>query len=93
MTTRKEQEMTNNFFKDFTKSITDNLPEGLRQLHEEIDTKIKEGVEHAFSSFRGVKADDFEVYRNQLLQAEARLEALEKKVAELESQLQTTQKV
>lgn len=77
--------MTNNFFKDITKSITDNLPEGLRQLHEEMDAKIKEGVEQAFSSFRGVKADDFEVYRNQLLQAEARLVVLEKKVEELEA--------
>ena len=83
--------MPKNFLHEFAKSVSDNLPDGVKNAHAEIDHRIKEGIEKALANFKWVKLEDFELQQKILMKTREKLEALEKRVAALEARLPETE--
>ena len=74
-------------FDDFTKRIVENLPPGLSEVHEDVRNNIQAALSGAVDRMELVTREEFEVQRAVLERTRAKLESLERKVAELEAQL------
>jgi len=72
---------------DLTRRISEALPGGLRELQQDIEKNIRAALEAGFSKLNLVTREEFEVQQGVLARTRAKVDALEKKVVELEAAL------
>lgn len=73
-------------FDDLAKRFTEALPPGIRQFQADIEKNFHAALQATFSKLDLVTRDEFEVQQGVLARTRAKLEALEKQIAELEKQ-------
>lgn len=76
--------MNTNFIDELTKRLTAALPPGVNVLKEDVQNNMRSVLHSAFSKMDLVTREEFEVQTQVLARTRAKLEALEKKLAELE---------
>lgn len=72
---------------DLSRRLADNLPSGLRALQQDLDAQLRHALERALSRLDLVTREEFEVQQGVLLRTRQKLETLEQRLAELESEL------
>lgn len=72
-------------FDDLAKRLTEALPPGFRQFQAEMEKNLHAALQAAFSKLDLVTREEFDVQQAVLARTRAKLEALEKQVAELEN--------
>ena len=72
-------------FDDISKRIADNIPAGIQMLQDDLKQNVRSAVEAGLSHLNLVTREEFDVQAKVLARTRAKLEALEKQVAELES--------
>lgn len=70
---------------DLARKLSDLVPPGLRQSHEELQGTFKQALQAGLSKLDLVTREEFEVQRAVLLRTREKLEALEQAVAALEA--------
>lgn len=70
-----------------TKKIVDVLPQGLGQIPESVESQVKTMLASSLQKLDLVTREEFDLQTAVLAKTRAKLEALEKQVAELESKL------
>lgn len=70
---------------DLAKRLSDLVPAGARQAHDELLTNFRDALRAGLRKFDLVTREDFDVQRCVLLRTREKVEALESRVAELES--------
>lgn len=76
--------MEPNFIDDLSRRLSDALPKGVRDLQQDAEKNIRAILHQAFSKLDLVTREEFEVQAQVLARTRSKLEALEKRVAELE---------
>ncbi|MEJ2576404.1 MAG: accessory factor UbiK family protein [Gammaproteobacteria bacterium] len=71
---------------DLSKRITSGLPQGLLALQDDVKKNLGMAFEQALARLDLVTREEFEVQQGVLARTRARLEALEARVRELETQ-------
>lgn len=71
---------------EIAKQVADSVPPGIKSLAEDIENKTKQVVQRKLASMDFVSREEFDVQTQVLQRTRAKLEELEKKVAELEAQ-------
>ena len=66
------------------KKIAEVIPEGMGQVPDELQNQIKAALSRALSNMDLVTREEFDIQTGVLQKTRAKLEALEKQVAELE---------
>ncbi|KKM98345.1 hypothetical protein LCGC14_1158890 [marine sediment metagenome] len=69
---------------DVVQSISKALPPGLLQMQEDVEKNVRSALTSGFSKLDLVTREEFEVQTQVLARTREKLEALEKRVAELE---------
>lgn len=69
---------------DIAERFSSALPSGVKELQEDLDKNVRSAVQTGLSKLDLVTREEFEVQSQVLAKTRAKLEALEKKVAELE---------
>ncbi|AFJ02281.1 hypothetical protein Q7C_1126 [Methylophaga frappieri] len=72
-------------------TVTKSLPPGILQMREEAEKNIRAGLTATFNKLDLVTREEFDVQSQVLLRTREKLEALEKRVAELEQQTSSNQ--
>lgn len=72
-------------FDDLAKRFTDALPPSFRQFQAEMEKNLHAALQTAFAKLELVTREEFEVQQGVLARTRAKLEELEKQVAELET--------
>ena len=72
---------------DLSKRLADMVPAGVRQLQADLEKNFHALLQAAFAKMDLVTRQEFDVQQGVLARTRARLEALEKQVAELETKL------
>jgi len=70
---------------DLTRRIGEALPDGIRNLQQDIDKNIRAILTSTFARLDLVTREELEVQKEVLARTRSRVEALEQKLAELES--------
>lgn len=83
--------MPKDFLQNMAGKIQDSLPEGLKNMHEEIDRTVKSQLENVLPNFQFVKQDEFQIQQKILLKTRAEVDDLKARVAELETIIKTLQ--
>lgn len=73
------------FFDDLSRKLADSLPSGVQALREDVEHNLRSALESALARLDLVTREEFEIQRAVLSRSRERLEALEKRVAELEA--------
>ena len=68
---------------DLARKLADSLPPGLRQMQTDFEKNFRATLSSVFSKMDLVTREEFDVQQAVLLRTRARLEALERQVAEL----------
>ncbi len=71
-------------FDDISKRIAGNLPSGLQVIQEDLKKNVRAAVEASLSHLNLVTREEFDVQAKVLARTRAKLEDLEKQLAELE---------
>lgn len=71
---------------EIAENITRSLPPGLVQMRDDAEKNIRSGLTSAFGKLDLVTREEFDVQQQVLLRTREKLEALEKRVSELEQQ-------
>lgn len=71
---------------EIAKQISDSLPQGVKQFSDDAEKKVKQILQAQLNKLDLVNREDFEVQTQVLLRTRERLEALEKRITELEKQ-------
>lgn len=71
---------------EIAENITRALPPGMLQMRDDAEKNIRAGLTSAFSKLDLVTREEFDVQQQVLLRTREKLEALEKRVSELEQQ-------
>ena len=71
-------------FDDISRRIAGNMPSGLQLLQDDLKKNIRSAVEASLSHLNLVTREEFDVQVRVLARTRAKLEALEKQIAELE---------
>lgn len=79
--------MNNKVIDELTKRLSGVLPPGASVLKEDMEKNIRSVLHAAFSKMDLVTREEFEVQAQVLQRSRAKLDALEKQVAELEKAL------
>lgn len=69
---------------DLTQRILNNIPTGLQEMQQDVAKNIRAVLQSTFAKMDLVTREEFEVQTAVLARTRARLEALEKQVAEIE---------
>jgi len=69
---------------EFVQNVVDLMPEGLKNLPEEVQKKLRSAIQMVFAKMDLVTREEFDVQTRVLERSRQKLEKLEKKVAELE---------
>jgi len=72
---------------DLAKKLAGFMPDSVQNLQEDIEKNIRSGLESGLRKMNLVGREEFDIQNAVLLRTREKLEALEKTVAELESQL------
>jgi hypothetical protein len=72
---------------DLARKLADAMPQGLRDLQQDMQRNVRAALDQAFSRMHLVTREEFEVQSAVLARTRAKLEQLEAQVAELEAQL------
>jgi BMFP domain-containing protein YqiC len=77
---------------DLAKRFAESVPPGLRQIQAELEKNFHAVLQATFAKMDLVTREEFDVQQAVLARTRAKLEALEKQVAELEAQTMQTPK-
>ena len=66
--------------------LSQRLPSGIGQLRDEVEQNTRAVLQEALSRLDLITREEFDIQQQVLMRTRQRLEALEKQVAELESQ-------
>lgn len=77
--------MDKKVFDEIAKKFEAALPPGIRAVQEDVKETLSKLLQNAFSEMNLVTREEFEVQSAVLLRTREKLEALEKRVAELEA--------
>jgi len=72
---------------DMVNRLLDSLPAGLRELKEDTARNLRAALHSSLSKMDLVTREEFDIQQGVLARTRAKLETLEKQVAELEQQL------
>lgn len=70
---------------EITRRVAEVIPPGLREAQQDIEKNLRAAMQAIFAKLDLVTREEFEVQSAVLLRTREKLEALEKKVAELEA--------
>ncbi len=73
---------------ELAKKLSGLIPDSMQNLQDDIENNIRGGLESGLRKMNLVSREEFDVQNAVLLRTREKLEALEKVVAELETQLQ-----
>lgn len=73
---------------DLVKNILDSLPPGLKNLPKELEQHLKNAMHATFTKMDLVTREEFDAQKGVLLKTRTKLQTLEKRVQELEQDLQ-----
>lgn len=68
------------------KQITDSIPAGVREAADNLENKVKQALQQQLGRLDVVTQEELEVQKQMVLHLRQRLDALEQRLAELESQ-------
>ena len=71
-------------FDDISKQMANSLPKGLSALSEDVQRNLHSALEVALNRMNLVTREEFDVQQAVLLRTREKLEAMEKRIAELE---------
>lgn len=74
-------------FDDLAKRFTEALPPSFRQFQADMEKNVHAALQATFAKLELVTREEFEVQQGVLARTRAKLEALEKQVAELEAKV------
>lgn len=77
---------------DLSKRFAETIPSGIRQMQSDIEKNAHVVLQAAFAKMDLVTREEFDVQQGVLARTRAKLEVLEKQVAELEEQLRGNQR-
>ncbi len=72
---------------ELSRRVAGAIPPGLHELQHDFEKNLRAALAGAINRLDLVSREEFEVQRGVLMRSRARLEELERKVAELETQL------
>jgi ubiquinone biosynthesis accessory factor UbiK len=72
---------------DLARKLADAMPQGLRDLQQDMQRNVRAALDQAFSRMHLVTREEFEVQSAVLARTRAKVEQLEQQVAELEAQV------
>jgi len=78
---------TPDFLENIVRQVMQSLPGGDSQLKQDLEKNLRAAMQGIFSRMDLVTREEFEVQREVLARSRAKLEQLEKQIAELEAQL------
>ena len=73
-------------FDDIAKRLSDVVPDGVRELQEDLQQKFRDILQAGFQQFDLVTREEFDTQTKVLARTREKLEALEKQVNDLEQQ-------
>ena len=76
---------------EIAKQITDNMPQGVKNLADTIEGKTKQAIQNKLAEMDFVSRDEFDIQSQVLIRTREKLTELEEKVALLEQQLASKQ--
>jgi len=76
-----------NSIEELAKKLTEFMPGSVQNIQEDIESNIRSGLESGLRKMNLVGREEFDIQNAVLLRTREKLEALEKTVAQLESQL------
>jgi hypothetical protein len=77
---------------DLSKRFAETVPAGFRQMQADLEKNFHAVLQATFAKLDLVTREEFDVQQGVLARTRAKLEALEKQVAELEAKVLTSQK-
>ena len=83
------QNKTNPNLDDMVNRLLDSLPAGLRDLKQDTARNLRAALHTTLSKMDLVTREEFDIQQGVLARTRAKLETLEKQVAELEQQLRS----
>ena len=72
---------------DLARHISNAMPSGMRDLKDDLENNVRASLQSTFSRLDLVTREEFEVQTAVLARTRAKVEALEKRVAELEQRV------
>ncbi|MGJ3495045.1 Membrane fusogenic activity protein [Piscirickettsia salmonis] len=78
-------------FDDMAKKIAEAMPSGLKSVQEDLERNMKTVLQSSFQKMDLVTREEFDIQSAVLAKTRLMVEALERRVDELEAQLQTDQ--
>lgn len=84
--------MTAKFFQDFSKQFSESLPPILKNLPHGFNQTMTTALELAVSKLNLIPREEFDVQTEQLARAQAKIKALEHRLAHLEQLIESSQK-
>ncbi len=76
--------MSDKFINDLAGKLAESVPEGIRALREDLESNFRSVLDNGLSRLDLVTREEFEVQEAVLARTREKLEALEKRLAELE---------
>ena len=76
--------MNDKFINDLAGKLAESVPEGIRALREDLETNFRSVLDNGLNRLDLVTREEFEVQEAVLARTRAKLDALEKRLAELE---------
>lgn len=70
---------------EIAKSITDNIPPGLKTMADDMEAKVKQTLQAQLSKLDLVTREEFDVQSQVLIRTREKLEAMEARIAKLEA--------
>ena len=77
--------MTDNSIESLARKLADSLPQGLRSVRDDVEENFRSVLRSGLSKLDLVTRDEFEVQEAVLARTREKLEALEKRLEEIES--------
>lgn len=74
-------------FDDLSRRLSDAIPASARALQDDVEKNLRAAAQAAFSKMDLVTREEFDVQSKLLARSRAKIELLEKQVAELEAKL------
>lgn len=79
--------MNGNFLDDLATRLGEALPGNVKTLRDDVERNMRATLQSSFAKLELVTREEFEVQAQVLARTRAKLEALERQVAQLESEL------
>jgi hypothetical protein len=74
-------------FDDLARKLVDNLPRGLQLMQTDLERHLRAALEAAFQRLELVTREELDIQSGVLARTRAKVEAMERRVAELEQRL------